>query len=91
MVRFFIESGIKNLFLRTTFNSFLRPLSKKKANFGIKKTLSHITSCMTNLNLIKKKIAKKEYKISVIDPSELLAEFFNGVVIKIDEECNNES
>ena len=46
---------------------------------------------MTNLNLIKKKIAKKEYKISVIDPSELLAEFFNGVVIKIDGEYNNES
>ena len=46
---------------------------------------------MTNLNLIKKKIAKKEFKVSVIHPSELLAEFFNGVVIKIDEECNNES
>ena len=46
---------------------------------------------MTNLNLNKKKIAKKELKVSVIDPSKLLAEFFNGVVIKIDEECNNES
>ena len=46
---------------------------------------------MTNLNLIKKKIAKKEFNVLVIDPSELLAEFFNGVVIRIDWECNNES
>ena len=46
---------------------------------------------MTNFNLIKKKIAKKELKVSVIDPSELLAEFFNGLVTKIDEECNDES
>ena len=46
---------------------------------------------MKNFNLIKKKIGKEELKVSVIDPSELLAEFFNGVVIKIDEECNNES
>ena len=46
---------------------------------------------MKNLNLIKKKIAKKKLKVSVIDPSELSAEFFNGVVIKIDEECSNES
>ena len=41
---------------------------------------------MTNLNLIKKKIAKENRKISVQDPSKLLAEFFNGVVIKLDEE-----
>ena len=46
---------------------------------------------MTNLNLIKKKISKKEFKVSVIESSELLAEFFNGVVIKIDAECINES
>ena len=39
---------------------------------------------MTNLNVIKKKIAKKELKVSVIDPSELLAEFFNSIVIRID-------
>ena len=45
---------------------------------------------MTNLNLTKKKIAEQELKVSVIDPSELLAEFFNGVVIKIDEEYCNE-
>ena len=43
---------------------------------------------MTNLNLnpIKKKLTKEDRKVSVQDPSKLLAEFFNGVVIKFDEE-----
>ena len=41
---------------------------------------------MINLNTIKKKLAKEDKKISVQDPSKLLAEFFNGVVIKLDEE-----
>ena len=41
---------------------------------------------MTNLNPIKKKLSKENRKISVQDPSKLLAEFFNGVVIKFDEE-----
>ena len=40
---------------------------------------------MKNLNLIKKKLFKEDRKISVQDPSKLLAEFFNGVVIKLDE------
>ena len=40
---------------------------------------------MKNLNLIKKKLSKEVMKISVQDPSKLLAEFFNGVVIKLDE------
>ena len=40
---------------------------------------------MKNLNLIKKKLSKADRKISVQDPSKLLAEFFNGVVIKLDE------
>ena len=39
---------------------------------------------MTKLNLIKKKIAKKDLKIPVSDPSKLLAEFFNGVIIHIE-------
>ena len=39
---------------------------------------------MKNLNIIKKKLSKEDRKISVQDPSKLLAEFFNGVVIKID-------
>ena len=41
---------------------------------------------MTNLNPIKKKLTKENRKVSVQDPSKLLAEFFNGVVIKLDEE-----
>ncbi len=39
---------------------------------------------MKNLNLIKKKLFKEDRKISAQDPSKLLAEFFNGVVIKLD-------
>ena len=35
---------------------------------------------------IKKKLAKEDRKVSIQDPSKLLAEFFNGVVIKLDEE-----
>ena len=42
---------------------------------------------MTNLNSIKKnKQAKENKKVSVQDPSKLLAEFFSWVVIKLDEE-----
>ena len=40
---------------------------------------------MKNLSPIKKKLSKQVRKISVQDPSKSLAEFFNGVVIKIDE------
>ena len=40
---------------------------------------------MKNLNIIKKKLSKEDKKISVQDPSKLLAKFFNVVVIKIDE------
>ena len=40
---------------------------------------------MKNLNLIKKKLSKEDRKISVQDPSKLLADFFNGIVIKLDE------
>ena len=35
--------------------------------------------------ITKKKITKKDIKVSVSDSSKLLAEFFNGVVIKFDE------
>ena len=41
---------------------------------------------MTNLNPIKKKLAKENRNVSVQDPSKLFAEFFNGVVIELDEE-----
>ena len=40
---------------------------------------------MKNLNIIKKKLSKEDRKISVQDPSKLLAEFLNGAAIKIDE------
>ena len=40
---------------------------------------------MKNLNIIKKKLSKEDRKISVQDPSKLLAEFFNVVVFKLDE------
>ena len=46
---------------------------------------------MTNLNPIKKKLSKVDRKGLIQDPSKLLAEFFNGVVIELDEECNYES
>ena len=46
---------------------------------------------MTKLNSIKKKTAKENLKVSVSDSSKLLAEFFNGAVIQIDEKCSYES
>ena len=46
---------------------------------------------MTNLNPIKKKLAKEDRKISVQDPSKLLAEFFNGVIINLNEEYSYDS
>ena len=46
---------------------------------------------MTNLNPIKKKLSKLDRKVSVQNPSKLLADFFNGVVIELDEECKYDS
>ena len=46
---------------------------------------------MTTLNPIKKKLSKADRKISIKDPSKLLAGFFNGVVIKLDEEYKYDS
>ena len=46
---------------------------------------------MKNLNSIKKKISKEDRKVSVNNSSKLLAEFFKGVVIQINEECSYES
>ena len=46
---------------------------------------------MTNLNSNKIENPKKDLKVLASDPSKLLAEFFNGVVIQIDEECIHES
>ena len=46
---------------------------------------------MTNLNPIKKKLSKADRNLYIQDPSKLLAEFFNGVVIKLDEEYKYDS
>ena len=46
---------------------------------------------MTKLNPIKKKLSKVDRKISFEDSSKLLAEFFNGVVIELDEEYEYDS
>ena len=46
---------------------------------------------MTNLNPINKKLSKVHRNVSVQDPSKLLAEFFNGVVIELDEEYKYDS
>jgi len=45
---------------------------------------------MTNLNTIQKN-AKVDRKVSFQDPSKLLSEFFNGVVIELDEEYEYDS
>ena len=41
---------------------------------------------MTNLNPINKKLSKVDRKVYIQDPSKLLAEFFNGVVVELDED-----
>ena len=41
---------------------------------------------MTNLNPIRKKLLKERRKVSVKNPSKLLAEFFNGVVLDLEDE-----
>ena len=46
---------------------------------------------MIKLNPIKKKLLKESKKVSVQDPSKLLADFFNGVVIEVEEEYVHES
>ena len=40
---------------------------------------------MKNLNLVKKKILKEKRQLSVRDSSKLLAEFFNGLMIELEE------
>ena len=46
---------------------------------------------MTNFNSTKKKLSKVDRKLSIQDSSKLLAEFFNGVVIELDEEYKYDS
>ena len=40
---------------------------------------------MNKLNPIKKKISKRDREVSVRDSSKQLADFFNGIVINLDE------
>ena len=46
---------------------------------------------MKNINRIEKKISKEKRIISLIEPTKLLADFFNGVVIEFEEEYTYES
>tara|TARA_A100000164_G_scaffold38271_1_gene29225 strand:- start:158 stop:298 length:141 start_codon:yes stop_codon:yes gene_type:complete len=46
---------------------------------------------MTNLNPIKKKLIKEGRKTFFQEPSKLLAEFFNGVVMQLEEEYGYEA
>jgi len=41
---------------------------------------------MKNINPIEKKISKEKRVISITEPTKLLADFFNGVVIEVEEE-----
>ncbi len=41
---------------------------------------------MKNINPIEKEISKEKRIISLTDTSKLLADFFNGVVIEVEEE-----
>ena len=45
---------------------------------------------MKNSNPIKKKLYKKDIKVSIQNPSKLLEEFFNGVIIELNEEYSYE-
>ena len=46
---------------------------------------------MRNINPIEKKVSKEKRIISLTEPTKLLADFFNGMVIEVEEEYINES
>ena len=46
---------------------------------------------MQNINPIEKSFFKEKKGISLIETSRLLAEFFNGVVVEVEEEYVHES
>ena len=46
---------------------------------------------MQNINPIEKSFLKEKRGISLIEPSKFLADFFNGVVVEVEEECVHES
>ena len=45
---------------------------------------------MKRINPIEKIFSKKKRIISIIEPTKLLADFFNGVVIEVEEEYAHE-
>ena len=45
---------------------------------------------MKNIKPIEKKISKEKRLISLTEPTKLLADFFNGVVIEFEEEYIHE-
>ena len=46
---------------------------------------------MQNINPIEKSLFKEKKAISLIETSSLLADFFNGVVVEVEEEYVHES
>ena len=46
---------------------------------------------MKKINSIAKNFSKEKRIISLIEPSRLLADFFNGVVVEVEEEYVHES
>ena len=46
---------------------------------------------MKNINPIEKSFLKEKRVISLIETSRLLADFFNGVVVEVEEEYIHES
>ena len=46
---------------------------------------------MRNINPIEKKVSKEKRIISLTEPTKLLADFFNGMVIDVEEEYIHES
>tara|TARA_Y100000589_G_scaffold315486_1_gene339091 strand:+ start:181 stop:321 length:141 start_codon:yes stop_codon:yes gene_type:complete len=46
---------------------------------------------MQNITQIEKNSSKEKRIITLINNSRLLADFFNGVVIEVEEECTHES
>ncbi len=46
---------------------------------------------MKNINPIEKNFSKEKRIISLIEPTKLLADFFNGMVIEVEEEYVHES
>jgi len=46
---------------------------------------------MQTINLIEKSCLKEKREISLIETSRLLADFFNGVIVEVEEEYVHES